>query len=81
MEIKILGPGCATCHKLAQMAALAVEELGIDAPVVAVTDMQEIRKITDITPALLVNGILKYAGKPLPTLERLKELIRAEQKQ
>jgi hypothetical protein len=28
------------------------------------------------TPALVVNGKLKHSGKPLPSLEKVKELIR-----
>ena len=31
MEIKVLGPGCANCHKMEEMAKTAVKELGIDA--------------------------------------------------
>lgn len=79
MEIKILGPGCATCHKLAAITTLAVEELGISASVVAITDMEEIRKYSVTTPSLIVNGKIKHSGKPLPTLEKLKEYIKAEQ--
>jgi small redox-active disulfide protein 2 len=79
MEINILGPGCATCHKLFEMVKLAVAELGINASVVAITDMEEIRKYTLTSPGLLVNGKLAHAGKPLPTLEKLKELIKAAQ--
>jgi len=29
------------------------------------------------TPGLVINGKLKHAGKPLPSLEKVKELIRA----
>lgn len=79
MEIKILGPGCATCHKLVEMAKLAVDELGINASIVTVTDIEEIREYTITSPGLLVNGKLRHAGKPLPTLEKLKELIKAGQ--
>ena len=31
MEIKVLGPGCANCHKMEEMTKQAVKELGIDA--------------------------------------------------
>ena len=44
MEIKVLGPGCANCHKMEEMAKAAVKELGIDATVVKISDLVEIAK-------------------------------------
>lgn len=78
MEIKVLGPGCANCHKMEEMAKSAVKELGIDAKVEKISDMQEILKYTMSTPGLVVNGKLKHSGKPLPSLEKVKELIKGE---
>lgn len=79
MEIKVLGPGCANCHKMEEMAKAAVKELGIDATVVKITDMVEIAKQGILsTPGLIVNGILKHSGKPLPSLDKVKELIKSE---
>lgn len=78
MEIKILGPGCANCEKMKELADKAVKELGIDAKVDKISDIQEIMKYTMSTPGLVVNGKLKHSGKPLPNLEKLKELIKAE---
>ncbi|MEW6118413.1 MAG: thioredoxin family protein [Nitrospirota bacterium] len=78
MEIKVLGPGCANCHKMEEMATTAVKELGIDARVEKISDMQEILKYTMSTPGLVVNGKLKHSGKPLPSPEKVKELIKAE---
>ncbi|MEW6116011.1 MAG: thioredoxin family protein [Nitrospirota bacterium] len=78
MEIKVLGPGCANCHKMEEMAKSAVKELGIDAKVEKISDMQEILKYTMSTPGLVVNGKLKHSGKPLPSPEKVKELIKGE---
>lgn len=78
MEIKVLGPGCMNCEKMAEMAKKAVSELGIDAKIEKVTDIQEIMKYTISTPGLVVNGKLKHSGKPLPNPDKVKELIRAE---
>ena len=75
MEIKVLGPGCPNCHQMEELAKKAVKELGIDAKVDKVTDIKEIMKYTMSTPALVVNGKLKHSGKPLPSLEKVKELI------
>ena len=78
MEIKVLGPGCPNCHQMEELTKKAVKELGIDAKVDNVADIKEIMKYTMSTPALVVNGKLKHSGKPLPTLDKVKELIRAE---
>jgi small redox-active disulfide protein 2 len=78
MEIKVLGPGCANCHKMEELAKTAVKELGIDAKIDKISDIQEIMRYTMSTPGLVVNGKLKHSGKPLPNLEKVKELIKSE---
>ena len=78
MEIKVLGPGCANCHMMEQLAKKAVKELGIEAKIEKVSEIQEIMRYNMSTPGLLINGKLKHSGKPLPGLEKVKELIKAE---
>ena len=78
MEIKVLGPGCANCHRMHDMANWAVAELGIEAKVVYVTDMVEIMKYVMSTPGLVVNGKVKHAGRPLPSPDKVKALINEE---
>lgn len=77
MEIKVLGPGCANCHRMEELARTAVKELGIEAEIEKVTDIKEIMKYTMSTPGLVINGKLRHSGKPLPTLDKVKELIKA----
>jgi small redox-active disulfide protein 2 len=79
MEIKVLGPGCSNCFKMEELAKTAVKELGIEATVVKITDIGEIAMNGILsTPGLIVNGKVKHSGKPLPSLEKVKELIKAE---
>ncbi|MCK9418933.1 MAG: thioredoxin family protein [Nitrospirae bacterium] len=79
MEIKVLGPGCANCFKMEELAKTAVTELGLDATVTKITDIGQIAMHGILsTPGLIVNGKIKHSGKPLPTLEKVKELIRKE---
>jgi len=78
MEIKILGPGCENCHKMEEMAKMAVKELGIEATIEKISDIQEIIKYTMSTPGLVVDGKLKCSGKPLPGIEKVKALIQEE---
>jgi hypothetical protein len=59
------------------MTKQAVKELGIDAAIVKITDIGEIARLGILsTPGLIVNGMIKHTGKPLPSLARVKELIR-----
>lgn len=78
MEIKVLGPGCSNCHTMEQLAQTALKELGLNARVEKISEIQEIMRYTLSTPGLLVNGKLKHSGTPLPSLEKVKELIKAE---
>jgi small redox-active disulfide protein 2 len=79
MEIKVLGPGCANCHKMEEMTKQAVKELGITAEVVKITDIGDIVRHGILsTPGLIVNGKVKHTGKPLPSLDKVKELIKSE---
>ncbi len=79
MEIKVLGPGCANCHKMEEMAKTAVKDLGIAADVIKIMDIGDIARHGILsTPGLIVNGKVKHSGKPLPSLDKVKELIKAE---
>ncbi len=79
MEIKVLGPGCANCHKMEEMAKQAVKELGLAAEVVKITDIGQIAMHGILsTPGLIVNGKIKHSGKPLPNLDKVKDMIRGE---
>ena len=79
MEIKVLGAGCLTCQKLEEMVKVALKELGISASVAKVTDIGEIAKHGVLTiPGLVVNGQVVHAGKQLPGMDALKDLLRKE---
>jgi small redox-active disulfide protein 2 len=76
MKIEILGTGCAKCQKLEEAARKAVSELGIEAEITKVKDVKDIMNYgVMITPALVVNGEVKVAGK-LPSIEEIKKMIK-----
>jgi small redox-active disulfide protein 2 len=82
MEIKVLGPGCANCLKMEEIAKQAVKELGIASTVEKITDIGQIARHGILsTPGLIVNGKIKHTGKPLPSLDKVKELIKGEVEQ
>ena len=79
VEIKVLGPGCFNCQKLEEMAKVAVKEMGIQATVIKVTDIGQIAMHGILsTPGLIVNGKVKHTGKPLPTIDKIKEFVKSE---
>ncbi len=74
-KIQILGTGCPKCHELTANAETAIKELGIEAVVEKVDKIQEIMKFgVMITPALVVDGQVKSAGKLL-TPGAIKKLL------
>ncbi|GAA0182876.1 thioredoxin family protein [Clostridium sediminicola] len=66
MVIKILGSGCAKCKKLEANTKEAVKEMGIEATVEKVQDIQDIMSYGVMrTPALVVDEQVKMMGKVL----------------
>jgi len=64
MKVEILGVGCAKCHKLYDMVTEIVKKKGIDAEVVKVEDIKVFSQYgIFMTPALVVDGEVKVAGK------------------
>jgi small redox-active disulfide protein 2 len=64
MKVEILGVGCAKCTKLYDIVSELVKKNGIDAEVVKVEDLKIFSQYgVFMTPALVVNGQVKVAGK------------------
>jgi small redox-active disulfide protein 2 len=74
-RVQVLGPGCARCNDLLENVRRAVRELGIEAVVEKVTDINAILDLGALmTPALAVDGELRMVGK-VPSVEELKSLL------
>lgn len=75
MVIKILGSGCANCKKLEENARKAVQELGIEAEIVKVSEMKDILSYGVMkTPALVVDEKVKIMGR-VATAEEIKKCL------
>ena len=75
-RIQVLGTGCPKCKMLTANAEAAVKALGVEATVEKVEKLAEIMKFgVMMTPALVVDGQVKSAGKVLSTEEIGKLLV------
>jgi small redox-active disulfide protein 2 len=64
MKIEILGTGCAKCKTLYENVSKAVAESGTSAELVKVEDIPSIMKYGIMsTPALVIDGQVKFSGK------------------
>lgn len=74
-KIQILGTGCAKCQKLTAVADEAARALGLAYEIEKVTELDRIMGFgVMFTPALVVDGVVKIAGK-VPSLEDTKKLL------
>jgi small redox-active disulfide protein 2 len=64
LTVKILGPGCANCKRLEEIARKAASDAKIEAEFVKVTDYNEILAYNILsTPGLVINERLVSSGK------------------
>jgi len=75
MIVKVMGPGCANCQKLADLVAEVVKDGGLEVVVEKVTDFQEMAMAGVLsTPALVVDGEIKCVGK-VPSREEIAKWL------
>lgn len=64
MKIEIFGPGCAKCQKTSEEVERVVKELGIDATIEHVSDIDSmVDRGVMMTPAVFIDGEKKIEGK------------------
>lgn len=65
-QVKVLGAGCKKCHELNENAQAAIAELGLDAELEYITDMDRVMDYGAMSlPALVVDGKIVSAGTVL----------------
>jgi len=75
MIIKVLGMGCPKCNELEANAKAALAELGMDGLVEKVTDVNRFLDYNVMmTPALVVNGMVKVMGR-VATKDEIKKWL------
>ena len=74
-RLQILGTGCPKCRKLAENVENAARDLGIEYEIEKLTEINEIMEFgVMVTPALVVDGQVKVAGK-VPGVEQIREIL------
>ena len=73
--IQILGTGCSKCKQLQANAEQAIGELGLEATIEKVQDINQIVEYgVMMTPALAIDGQVKFAGK-VASVEEIKSVF------
>ena len=76
----ILGPGCYSCNKLEQDVMAVFSETGIQAAFNHITDPSMMAQYGILpTPALIINGKVKSAGR-VPAKSMIKKWLEEEQR-
>lgn len=73
--IKVLGPGCPKCKTTFHNVEEAVKQLGIEATVTKVEDIEEMMRYNVLTtPVLIINEEIKIKGR-VAQIDEIKELL------
>ena len=63
-NIKVLGPGCAKCKTTYNNVIEALKQTGIEAEVIKIEDIEEMKKYNILTtPVLIIDEIIKVKGR------------------
>ena len=70
--VKVLGTGCVNCKRVEQITLRVLQNQGIDAEVIKITEYPEIMKYNILsTPGLVINEKLVSSGR-IPSDEEVK---------
>ena len=74
-QIKVLGPGCPKCKTTYNNVLEAVKQMGIEADVTKIEDIEEMMKYNVLTtPVLMIDDVAKVKGR-IADVKEIKELL------
>jgi small redox-active disulfide protein 2 len=75
LNIKVLGSGCANCKKLEALAHQVVDQMGIEAEIVKVTEYPDIMAYNIMsTPGLVINEKVVSSGR-IPSVAEITTFV------
>lgn len=75
LTIKVLGSGCANCKRLEQLTKKVVDQLGVEAEIIKVTDPTQYADYGVMaTPGLVINEKTVSAGR-IPSIPEVTSFI------
>lgn len=75
LQIKVLGSGCANCKRLEALAHQVVDQLGVEAQVIKVTEYADIMAYDIMsTPALVIDEKVVSSGR-IPKTDEISAWI------
>lgn len=76
-QVKVLGPGCAKCKTTYNNVLEAVKQLGIEADITKIEDIEEMMKYNVLTtPVLMIDEVIKVKGR-VADISEIKQLLTA----
>ncbi len=76
-QVKVLGPGCAKCKTTYNNVLEAIKQLGIEADVTKIEDIEEMMKYNVLTtPVLMIDDVIKIKGR-VADINEIKTLLTA----
>lgn len=74
--IKVLGPGCLKCKRTFHNVEEALKQLGIDAEVIKIEDIEEMMRYNILTtPVLMIDEVVKVKGR-IAQIDEIKEFLK-----
>lgn len=75
-QIKVLGTGCPKCKTTYNNVLEALKQLGMEANVTKIEDIEEMMKYNVLTtPVLMIDDVMKVKGR-IAQIEEIKELLK-----
>jgi small redox-active disulfide protein 2 len=75
LTIKVLGSGCANCKRLEQLTRKVIDELGVEAEVIKVTDpLKYVDYGVMATPGLVINEKTVSSGR-IPSMAEVTSFV------
>ena len=75
-QIKVLGTGCQKCKITYNNVLEALKQLGMEANVTKIEDIEEMMKYNVLTtPVLMIDDVMKVKGR-IAQIDEIKELLK-----